>query len=149
MNPTPPTPVSKNKRIGKSKVFNDSIHGHIAIDPACVLIIDTPQFQRLQKLLQLGPTQWVFPGATHKRFAHSIGVCYLAGKFVESTLRYDPKQIYQICGQVSDLPRRERLYFLLNVSNVLCNLCLQLDNSATDQIDAFLHDLLFKGDLRP
>ncbi len=73
----------------------------------------------------------------------------LAGKFVESTLRYDPKQIYQICGQVSDLPRREQLYFLLNVSNVLCNLCLELDNSATDQIDAFLHDLVFKGDLRP
>jgi HD superfamily phosphohydrolase len=91
MNPTPPTPVSKNKRIGKSKVFNDSIHGHIAIDPACVLIIDTPQFQRLQKLLQLGPTQWVFPGATHKRFAHSIGVCYLAGKFVEDLRQRQPE----------------------------------------------------------
>jgi HD superfamily phosphohydrolase len=59
------------------------VHGHVSLHPACCLIIDTPQFQRLQKLLQLGPTQWVFAGATHKRFAHSIGVSYLAGRFVE------------------------------------------------------------------
>ena len=91
----------------KEKVFNDSIHGHIAIDPACVLIIDTPQFQRLQKLLQLGPTQWVFPGATHKRFAHSIGVCYLAGKFVEDLRdrqpEYDISNVDVLCVKIAGL----------------------------------------------
>ena len=91
----------------KEKVFNDSIHGHIAIDHACVLIIDTPQFQRLQKLLQLGPTQWVFPGATHKRFAHSIGVCYLAGKFIEDLrLRqpeYEISDVDVLCIKIAGL----------------------------------------------
>ena len=75
----------------KEKIFNDPVHGHVSLHPACCLIIDTPQFQRLQKLLQLGPTQWVFPGATHKRFAHSIGVSYLAGRFVEDLRKRQPE----------------------------------------------------------
>lgn len=36
------------------KVFNDSIHGHIEVHPLCVEIIDTPQFQRLRDIKQLG-----------------------------------------------------------------------------------------------
>ena len=36
------------------QVFNDPIHGHIELDPLCVMMIDTPQFQRLRRLKQLG-----------------------------------------------------------------------------------------------
>ncbi|WAR11718.1 SAMH1-like protein [Mya arenaria] len=36
------------------KVFNDPIHGHIELHPLCVKIIDTPEFQRLRFLKQLG-----------------------------------------------------------------------------------------------
>ena len=36
------------------QVFNDPIHGHIEIHPLCVKIIDTPQFQRLRNIKQLG-----------------------------------------------------------------------------------------------
>ena len=35
--------------------FNDPIHGHIDLSPLCVEIIDTPQFQRLRGISQLGP----------------------------------------------------------------------------------------------
>lgn len=65
-----------------SKVFNDPIHGHIEVNPACIAIIDTPQFQRLRYLKQLGMCYFVFPGAAHNRFEHSLGVYYLAGQFV-------------------------------------------------------------------
>jgi len=56
-----------------SKVFNDPIHGHIEMHPLCVKIIDTPQFQRLRYLKQLGASYYVFPGAAHNRFEHCLG----------------------------------------------------------------------------
>ena len=65
-----------------SKVFNDPIHGHIELSPLCISIIDTPQFQRLRDISQLGGAYFVFPGAATKRFEHSLGVSFLAKKFV-------------------------------------------------------------------
>ncbi|XP_035169567.1 deoxynucleoside triphosphate triphosphohydrolase SAMHD1-like [Oxyura jamaicensis] len=55
------------------KVFNDPVHGHIEMHPLLVRIIDTPQFQRLRYIKQLGGTYFVFPGASHNRFEHSLG----------------------------------------------------------------------------
>ncbi|XP_030831748.1 deoxynucleoside triphosphate triphosphohydrolase SAMHD1 [Strongylocentrotus purpuratus] len=75
----------------KAKVFNDSVHGHIEFHPLLVMIIDTPQFQRLRFIKQLGGGYFVFPGAAHNRFEHSLGVCYLAGKLVRSLQRNQPE----------------------------------------------------------
>jgi len=67
-----------------SKILNDPIHGHIEIPYLCIQIMDTLQFQRLRSLKQLGTTYLVFPGASHNRFEHSVGVCYLAGELVKN-----------------------------------------------------------------
>uniref|UniRef100_A0A3B4HBT8 HD/PDEase domain-containing protein n=1 Tax=Pundamilia nyererei TaxID=303518 RepID=A0A3B4HBT8_9CICH len=56
-----------------TKVFNDPIHGHMALHPVLVKIIDTPEFQRLRNIRQLGGIYNVYPGASHNRFEHSIG----------------------------------------------------------------------------
>ncbi|KAF9431867.1 SAM domain and HD [Entomortierella beljakovae] len=65
------------------KYINDPIHGHVLLDNDCLRFIDTPQFQRLRDLKQLGSAYYVFPGATHNRFEHSIGTSHLAGELVE------------------------------------------------------------------
>lgn len=50
----------RNSHIGqKSRLFQDSVHGAIKIDPLLVAIIDTPQFQRLRDLKQLGKKFYV------------------------------------------------------------------------------------------
>lgn len=74
-----------------SKIFNDPIYGRIKIPDYCVKIIDTIEFQRLRNLKQLGFTNYVFYGATHTRFEHSIGVCYLSGEWVVSLKEKHPE----------------------------------------------------------
>ncbi|KAK6186461.1 hypothetical protein SNE40_008496 [Patella caerulea] len=73
------------------KVMNDPIHGHIEIHPLCMKIIDTPEFQRLRYLKQLGAGYYVYPGASHNRFEHSIGVCHLAGEMVSRLKKQQPE----------------------------------------------------------
>ncbi|XP_077869566.1 deoxynucleoside triphosphate triphosphohydrolase SAMHD1-like [Saccoglossus kowalevskii] len=46
-------------------------------------IIDTPEFQRLRNIKQLGGCSYVYPGAVHTRFEHSIGTCHIALQLIE------------------------------------------------------------------
>lgn len=61
----------------------DIIHGSIQICPLAKKIIDTFEFQRLRNIKQLGCCNYVFPSSTHTRFEHSIGVYYLARKYID------------------------------------------------------------------
>ncbi|XP_025116249.1 deoxynucleoside triphosphate triphosphohydrolase SAMHD1-like [Pomacea canaliculata] len=88
------------------KVFNDPIHGHISLHRVCVAIIDTPQFQRLRNIKQLGGGYFVYPGASHNRFEHSIGVCHLAGELVKTLQKRHPDLITDkdvLCVEIAGL----------------------------------------------
>ncbi len=58
--------------------IRDPIHGYISLNPLEYEIINTEPFQRLRHIRQLGLTDLVYPGATHNRFSHSLGVMHLA-----------------------------------------------------------------------
>ncbi|OBS58467.1 hypothetical protein A6R68_10432 [Neotoma lepida] len=89
------------------KVFNDPIHGHIEFHPLLIRIIDTPQFQRLRYIKQLGGGYYVFPGASHNRFEHSLGVGYLAGSLVRALAEKQPElgisERDMLCVQIAGL----------------------------------------------
>uniref|UniRef100_A0A671W426 HD domain-containing protein n=1 Tax=Sparus aurata TaxID=8175 RepID=A0A671W426_SPAAU len=72
-------------------VFNDPIHGHLELHPLLIKIIDTPQFQRLRFIKQLGGAYFVYPGASHNRFEHSIGVAHLAGELARALKTQQPE----------------------------------------------------------
>lgn len=57
----------------------------------CLEIIDTKEFQRLRDLKQLGTCDFVYPGATHTRFSHSIGVAYYAENVVRTLVKHQPE----------------------------------------------------------
>lgn len=72
----------------RAQRVRDPVHGLIVfgkekLDQLAWRLIDTPEFQRLRRIKQLGVSEFVFPSATHTRFAHSIGVFHIARKLVE------------------------------------------------------------------
>ena len=58
--------------------IRDPVHGYIYVNELECKIIDSPVFQRLRKIRQLGTAHLTYPGALHTRFEHCIGSMYLA-----------------------------------------------------------------------
>lgn len=56
----------------------DPVHGFIDLTQVEKEIIELPIFKRMQSLKQLSLTNWVFPGAEHTRYMHSLGVMHIA-----------------------------------------------------------------------
>lgn len=69
--------------------LRDPVHGLVVfdgkddVDMLAWKLIQTPEFQRLRRIKQLGLSEFVFPGATHSRFIHSVGVYHNARRLVE------------------------------------------------------------------
>ena len=79
--------TARSSSFNKRKIFNDPVYGFITIpDESIFDIIEHPYFQRLRRIMQLGLTHLVYPGALHTRFHHSLGAMYLMGKAI-GTLR--------------------------------------------------------------
>ena len=65
-------------RHGRSIVIRDPVWNTIRLDAVAASIVDTAPFQRLRYIRQLGLAHLVYPGATHTRFDHAVGVYHLA-----------------------------------------------------------------------
>ncbi len=73
--------IPANKKL---KIFNDPVYGFIGIpDDSVMEIIETPFFQRLRMIKQLGLSHLVYPGALHTRFQHAMGSMYLMQLAIE------------------------------------------------------------------
>ncbi|GLB47224.1 phosphohydrolase [Philodulcilactobacillus myokoensis] len=64
-----------DKLLPREKVFRDPVHNYIYVQNQVIAdLIDTPEFQRLRRVKQLGTTSFTFHGAEHSRFGHCLGV---------------------------------------------------------------------------
>ena len=64
--------------------IKDPVHGYVYITEHEKDIIDSYPMQRLRRLRQLAGSEYVYPGANHTRFEHSIGVMFLAGQVLDN-----------------------------------------------------------------
>ena len=71
----------------KSPLIYDPLYGFIRLTPVEWDIIHGPFYQRLRWIKQLGFSSYVFPGAEHSRFGHSIGAMHNAQMILESCNR--------------------------------------------------------------
>jgi uncharacterized protein len=71
------------------RIYRDSVHNIIRIEtgtPAgdlLVSLVDTPEFQRLRRIRQLGLAYFTYQSAEHSRFVHSLGAFHLATRILE------------------------------------------------------------------
>ncbi|KAJ7124520.1 hypothetical protein C8R44DRAFT_148982 [Mycena epipterygia] len=91
--------------------IKDQIHDYMSFSPLLSSVIDTKQFQRLRHIKQLGTSYYVWPGASHNRFEHCLGVAHLARSMAEHLRATQPElgitqrevDCVQIAGLCHDL----------------------------------------------
>src|SRR3989449_2746339 len=64
--------------------IRDPIHGAIELTADERALVDSPQYQRLRNVKQLGFADLAFPGATHTRYAHGLGAMAMATKVFDA-----------------------------------------------------------------
>ncbi|MGH7544617.1 MAG: HD domain-containing protein, partial [Gemmatimonadota bacterium] len=93
------TPPLTGDAAPRFSVIRDPLWQNIHVQPEALRIVDTPAFQRLRRVKQLGLAHLVYPGATHTRFDHALGVYHLARRALV---------ILEAAGQLGDVPLRDR-----------------------------------------
>src|SRR5215467_5372392 len=73
--------------MSKRKLIRDAVHGDMEMTALEVELMDTPEFQRLRGVKQLGTAYLVFPSAVHTRFEHSLGTSWMAHRMLNAVRR--------------------------------------------------------------
>jgi HD superfamily phosphohydrolase len=89
-------------------VIKDPVHGTMQFtsseDSWVKPFIDSPNFQRLRHIKQLGMGDFIFPGAVHTRFNHCLGCCYVAGQIAHKIgLADEERQLVMIACLLHDI----------------------------------------------
>lgn len=78
--------------------IRDPIHGSIHILDEVIPVLSADFFQRLRNIKQLGFSEYIFPGATHTRLLHSIGVMCVGEKAFDNIFskKLENKEVQRI-----------------------------------------------------
>lgn len=72
-------------------IKRDQIHGDIEFSDAEMKLINSKSFNRLRYIKQLGFAEFEFPGATHTRYQHSLGVCQCVTDMYNAVVKNCPE----------------------------------------------------------
>ncbi|MEQ1875284.1 MAG: HD domain-containing protein [Bdellovibrionia bacterium] len=78
-------------KLYKKHIF-DNIHGYIYLTRCEDRIMNTAYYQRLRWIRQLGFSFYIFPGATHTRFSHALGVLHIMHRILHSIKKSVPDE---------------------------------------------------------
>lgn len=88
--------------------IKDPVHGYVYITEEEKTLIDSYPVQRLHRLRQLAGAEYVYPGANHTRFEHSVGVMHLASRVAENPnisqcIGEDETEMVKMAGLLHDV----------------------------------------------
>lgn len=94
--------------MAKKKLIRDAVHGDIEVTSLEIELMDTPEFQRLRGIKQLGTAYLVFPSAVHTRFEHSLGTSWMAHRILNAVRRTaevsaDGENVIRVSALLHDL----------------------------------------------
>lgn len=85
--------MPQSRKENNKKIINDPVFGFITVPNEFLYsLIQHPIVQRLQRIKQLGMASFVYPGAQHTRFHHSLGAMYLMNEAI-TNLRFKGNKI--------------------------------------------------------
>ncbi len=88
--------ILKMKEFEMKREIRDPLYNYIHINEFENDIIDTEEFQRLDRIFQMPTARFVYPSGTYTRKSHSLGVMYLANKAFLHILYSQCKDFHQI-----------------------------------------------------
>jgi|SRR5579884_219295 len=84
------------------------VYGFVTLNDWEWQIISQPAYQRLRRIRQLGWTDYIFPGAMHTRFEHSLGVMHMATMLYEGIVERSRDILRSELGYNDDGLRRHK-----------------------------------------
>ncbi len=134
-----------------SHEFRDPIHVFIKLDADERKVVDSEPFQRLRHIHQLAMTYMVYPGATHRRFEHSLGCMELASRIFDTitkpeNLRKLPKEVLDRLPEIINLDRLSYWRRTLRIAALCHDLGhLPFSHAAEDLLpEGFRHETITK-----
>ncbi len=104
------------------RLVRDPVHEDIWLTRLESTIVDQPLFQRLRGIRQLAVSHFVYPGAVHTRFEHSLGTLYVADKIA--------REAKKNCGSRGYLSDVNGFYLMRERDRLLIRLLALLHDAA-------------------
>ncbi|MFW5700501.1 MAG: HD domain-containing protein [Cyclobacteriaceae bacterium] len=129
------------------KVFRDPIYNLISFnkkeDEPLIKILNTPEFQRLRRIRQLGLSGYTFPTSVHDRFSHSIGVAYLVEELYNSLNVPDSIEVITPEGD-KEILNKKQLKLLLKLAGLLHDIGHGPFSHAFEKVTSVNHEEMSK-----
>jgi hypothetical protein len=96
--------ISQIETLKLTGKVRDPLHDTIAFTEIEKHVIDSFEFQRLRRIQQTAFIKYVFPGATHTRFVHALGVMHMAGVMMNSLIANQERILAALTESLAHLP---------------------------------------------
>lgn len=90
--------ISRHLDLDYTHPVRDPLWKNIHLSEPLLKLIDTAPYRQLSRIKQLGPAYLVYPGATHTRLSHSLGVFHLAKRMIKTFVSISPESILTVDG---------------------------------------------------